>query len=803
MSPIAMTVILVATLSALAYSINRRWQLMKVATAPANRTDRVPERLWVTLKYAFGQYKMPYYPLAGVAHILIFFGFMILLLRSLILWGRAFVPDFNLWILGPEPVLGLPLGHLYDMTKDVAAIIVLAGAVAFVYLRVVVKDKRMSLHWEGLAILGIIIVMMLTDILYDGAMLSLRAQLPSLNCGSAADAVRATCVAANTVVAPIQVSDAPALGFHWFAPAGSVSGMALAGMSADTLVVLAHVGFWTHSTLVLLFANILPYTKHFHIFTVMPNVFTADLDPPGRLRPMGKNSEELMEIVGNAAELEDPLEPRIGVARAEHFSWKAVLDFYTCTECGRCSDNCPAYTTGKVLSPKHLTIDLRNHFYKNDAMLIDGVRPSKSEGHGDGHGEGHEAEHAEGHDHEHGEHDHEHGSDEHGDHDAHHEKPMPENPIPNPPPAYEPINLIENVVKPDVIWGCTTCRACEEFCPVLISYVDKIVDMRRSQVLVQGEFPPELAKPFEAMETNGNPWNLSRMDRAAWAEGMDVPTMAENPDTEVLYWVGCAASYDDRSKKVARALCRLLKEAGVKFAILGEEESCTGDSARRAGNEFLFAMLAEANIEVLNGYKQQGGIKKIITACPHCFNTLAREYKDFGGDYDVVHHADFLLQLVRDGKLKPKHPVKARVVFHDSCYLGRYNDIYDSPRDVMRDIPGLELVEPERYKRNMGVCCGAGGAQMWMEEQNKDRMNVRRTLQLLETKPETIATACPFCMTMITDGLKDQEKEEDVRQLDIAEILAESCLGKEKKVQDEGSEADDGSAEETEAAAEA
>lgn len=772
MSPIAMTVILVATLSALAYSLNRRWQLMKVAAAPENRADRIPERVWITLKYAFGQYKMPYYPLAGVAHILIFFGFLILLLRSLMLWGRAFVPDFNFWILGPEPVLGLPLGHLYDMTKDIAAIIVLIGAFVFVYLRVVVKDKRMSLHWEGLAILGIIIVMMLTDILYDGAMLALRHQLPSLNCGTATGAMQATCASVSTVVAPIAIADAPALGLHWFAPAGSAAALALQNVSADALVVLAHVGFWIHASLVLIFANILPYAKHFHIITVMPNVFTADLEPRGRLKPMAKNTEELMELVGNAAELEDPNEVRVGVARAEHFSWKSVLDFYTCTECGRCSDNCPAFMTGKMLSPKQLTIDLRNHFYKNDAMLIDGVRPDKS------HAE-HEAEH---------EHEHEHG--EEGDDHGHHEKPMPENPIPNPPLVYEPIDLVPGVVNPEVFWGCTTCRACEEFCPVLISYVDKIVDLRRNQVLVQGEFPPELAKPFEAMETNGNPWNLSRMDRAAWAEGLDVPTMAEKPDTEILYWVGCAASYDDRSKKVARALVRLLRAAGVEFAILGEEESCTGDSARRAGNEFLFATLAEQNVEILNGYKEQGGIKTIITACPHCFNTLANEYGDFGGDYEVVHHADFLLRLVREGKLQPKHPVKARVVFHDSCYLGRYNDIYESPRDMLKSVPGLELVEPERSTRNMGLCCGAGGAQMWMEEQNKERMNVRRTLQLLETKPKTIATACPFCMTMLTDGLKDQEKEEEVRQLDIAEILAESCLGKEKRKDESVPDAD-------------
>lgn len=315
---------------------------------------------------------------------------------------------------------------------------------------------------------------------------------------------------------------------------------------------------------------------------------------------------------------------------------------------------------------------------------------------------------------------------------------------------------------------------------MLITYVDKIVDMRRNLVQVRGEFPNELQKPFQAMETNGNPWNLSRMDRAAWAEGLDVPRMADHPKAEVLYWVGCSASYDDRAKKIARAMVRLLKAAGVDFAILGEEEQCNGDPARRAGNEFLFVTLAEANIATLNGYKEQGGVKKVLTACPHCFNTLKNEYPDFGGSYEVVHHTEFLLELVREGRLKPTRPVKGRVVYHDACYLGRYNGRYDEPRAVLASIPGVQLAEVDRFSRDAGLCCGAGGAQMWMEEQNKDRMNVRRTLQLLDTRPDTIATACPFCMTMVTDGLKSESKDEQVRQLDIAELLVESCLGTDK-----------------------
>lgn len=337
---------------------------------------------------------------------------------------------------------------------------------------------------------------------------------------------------------------------------------------------------------------------------------------------------------------------------------------------------------------------------------------------------------------------------------------------------------------------------------MMITYVDKIVQMRRNLVMIRGEsFPQELNKPFQGMETNGNPWNLSRVDRASWAEGLDVPTMAANPKAEVLYWVGCAASYDDRAKKIARATATLLKQAGVDFAILAEEESCTGDSARRAGNELLFMMLAETNVATINGYQEQGGVKKIITTCPHCFNALANEYPDFGGKWQVVHHADYLLELVAQGKLKPKNGVKGRVVYHDSCYLGRYNEIYESPREILRRIPGVELVEPEHWTRNKGLCCGAGGAQMWMEEQNKDRVNVKRTKQLLETGAKTIATACPFCMTMLTDGIKDQEKEGEIQNLDIVELLAQAC-GEEKLAKAEPEAAPEKPAEE-EAPAEA
>jgi Fe-S oxidoreductase len=274
---------------------------------------------------------------------------------------------------------------------------------------------------------------------------------------------------------------------------------------------------------------------------------------------------------------------------------------------------------------------------------------------------------------------------------------------------------------------------------------------------------------------NGNPWNLSRLDRAAWSDGLGIPMLAQKPNAPVLFWVGCAASYDDRAKKIARSTAKLLQMAGVDFAILGQEESCTGDPARRAGNEFLFATLAEANAATLNGYKEQGGVQQVVTTCPHCFNTLKSEYPDFGVKLEVVHHTDFLLGLLAEQKLIPVNASHAKVTYHDSCYLGRYNGVYESPREILRRIPGVELVEPEYWTKQRGLCCGAGGAQMWMEEQNTDRVNVKRTLQLLDTKATTIASACPFCMTMLTDGIKSQNLEEQIEQVDVAELLLRAC----------------------------
>jgi len=714
MNPVLMALIIASLTGAFAWSARRRWHLLKLGSSTwESRTDRVGERLAAVWTFAFYQKKMRNYLLAGLAHQLIFMGFVVLLLRTLILWGRGFDPSFNLFVLGPQPVLGVPLGEIYAFVKDIFGLLVIVGAAVFVYFRAVKREKRMTLSGEGLLILGIIMTMMLADLLYDGSSFALRERFGHGVC----DADAAWCARVGMLLAPLGPAQGP--GYHPFPdPGGSLVAQLVSGLGVPTLAVLAQVGFWTHSTLVLVFLNILPHSKHFHIITAIPNVFLGDLTPRGRLRPIAESTEKLMAAVEKATEGEDLLSARIGYARINHFSWKDVLDFYTCTECGRCSDNCPAFKTGKLLSPKQFTLDLRNHLYSREAELET-------------------------------------------------EKQL------------KPVDLVPEIIHPDVLWACTTCRACEEQCPVNISYVDKIVNMRRNLVVIKGEFPQELAKPFEGMESNGNPWNLARVDRKTWADGLGLKMFSEKPDAEVLFWVGCAASYDDRAKKIARSTALLLLAAGVDFAILGEEETCTGDPARRAGNEYLFTMLAETNAATLNGYKAQGGIKKILTTCPHCFNTLANEYPDFGAKFEVVHHTDFMLGLVAEKKLVPKQAVKGKVAYHDSCYLGRYNDIYESPRDILKAIPGVELVEVEGWNKKKGLCCGAGGAQMFMEEQNKDRVNVKRSLQLIDTGAKTVASACPFCMTMLTDGTKAHSKEAEIQNLDVIELLAQSCGVKE------------------------
>jgi len=677
MQPIGMLVLIIAAFAGFAYTLNGRWKLMRVGPWDLS-LDPIGERTGRMFKFAVGQWRMPRHPIAGYAHIFIYAGAVIMLLRALILFARGFVsdPHFGYWIFAT----GTPLGGLYSLIKDIFVVLVLIGIAIFFYYRVIKHLPRLNLNAEGLIILAILTGLMLSDVLYDGATLARYGEHASV-----------------------------------WEPLGSLAATPMRGASEGTLTALQHLGFWMHVGLIFGFMNYLPYTKQFHEMTAFFNVY---------FQPLGKAG-----CLPNIEDIEGKVEREetLGVRRIDQFGAKAYLDFFSCTECGRCTDQCPANNTGKKLAPNELTKVLRDFGYKHQTVL----------------GRGGNGEIAE------------------------------ENPAPH------QIDLVGSVVDPEVLWACTTCRACEQECPVFISYVDKIVDLRRHMVMEKGEFPEQLQNAFRGMETVGNVYSFSNEERADWAKGLGVPLMAEKQEVDVLYWVGCAPSFDDRSRKVARAFAQLMQTAGVDFAILGPEETCTGDAARRAGNEYLFQMYAQQNCEVLNAYK----FNKIVTTCPHCFNTLANEYPDFGGNYTVEHHADFLHELIRSGKLKPQNRVDAVVAYHDSCYLGRYNDIYDSPREILKAIPGIRVVEPKE-SRDRGMCCSAGGAQMWKEEEPGDeKVNHRRTKQLMACLPNngspcTVATACPFCMTMLGDGLKDLEHEE-IGQLDLAEILLKSVRGEE------------------------
>lgn len=729
MGPIWMTLLLASTLGLFAWSAARRWRLMRVAAAPAQRGDRFGERLRAVLLYVFGQKRMFRYSLAGLAHAVIFFGFVILLLNSLMLWGRGYDPHFSLWVLGVDS----PLGIAYGFVRDVFTVLVILGVLVFAYYRLIGRLPRLTLSAEGVVILAIIFAMMVADLVYEGGEIVRMARAGEHGGG------------------------------HFYAsmPFGSVAAALMSVLPDGALSFLWQLGFWTHSALVLIFLNLLPYGKHFHVITVIPNVFAQDLAGIGRLRPIA-------DIEGRIERSET-----LGVARAKDLSWKAVLDLYTCTECGRCSDHCPAFNTGKLLSPKQFTIDVRDHIYLNERALVGGRGRGVEGSRGQGEEQPPVADEAA----------------------VGRASPAVAAAGTHAVPPFvgrdgKPIEgddgqLVPHWIDPEVLWACTTCGACEQECPVFISYVDKIVDMRRHLVMEKGEFPDQLQNAFRGLESVGNPYSFANEQRADWAAGLEIPLRSEKPDAAVLYWVGCAPSFDDRARKIARATAQLMKLAGVEFAILGREEKCTGDPARRAGNEYLFQTFAQENVATLNNYSP----KRIVTTCPHCFNTLRNEYRDFGGAYDVVHHTDFLLELLRAGKLRPEHHVLGTVVYHDSCYLGRYNNVYDAPRELLRAIPGLSVVEAKE-SRDRGMCCGAGGAQMWKEDEpirrpgsreGDGKVNHARTRQLLRVlphdgQPRTVASACPFCMTMLRDGLRDQGHE-DVTQQDVAEILWRSVKG--------------------------
>ena len=492
-------------------------------------------------------------------------------------------------------------------------------------------------------------------------------------------------------------------------------------MMAPHAAMTRHMLFWwAHALLILAFLNYLPYSKHLHVVTSLINVYFSNTSGPGT-----KGAMRYMDLEADVEQF--------GASDVDHLSWKNLLDGYSCTECGRCTAACPANITGKPLSPRKIIINTRQRLMEKAPVVtgdrMDFMRSALL------HGEGHDA-------------------------GATTVEEVMEH------------RLLDTYITEEELWACTSCRACVTECPVSIDQLDVINEMRRDLVLTESRFPEELQPVFESLERNGSPWAFNAGDRADWAEGLDIPTMAqmaargETPD--ILFWVGCMGSFDDRAKKITVAFARIMQAAGINFAILGQEESCHGDPARRMGNEYLYQMLAKNTIETLGRYD----VTTIVTHCPHCFHQLGNEFPQLGGHYEVIHHSTYIERLLQDDRvpLKTAEGQQLTVAYHDSCYLGRYNDVYDAPRQSMkRALPVINLVEAPRSK-DRGLCCGAGGGRMFMEERTGKRINIERTEELLATGADAIAVACPFCMTMMTDGVKATGSEVPV--YDISEVVA-------------------------------
>jgi len=689
--------------------VYRRYLYVRLGK-PANLKKDLKERLSQFAIQVFGQSKLFKDRKSGIMHFIVFYGFIILQFGAIdIIWKG--LSGHGLPIPGYE-------GFILMQEITVALILLAIGYAA--YRRYGEKLKRLKRGWKP-SIVIFFITSLMASVLLTMAFERLREDLPW------------------SALAPISSSIAAA--FAW--------------MPSTAVTVCYFAFWWIHLLILLSFLVYVPQSKHFHLITAPINILVRRTDPPGKLSKL---------------DLEDEEAESFGVGKIEDFTQKQMLDFYACVECGRCTNVCPASNTGKLLSPMHMIVKLRDHLTEKGAALTSKSpwMPASVFGSAGVHtmaatdlalvgwkGEGitdigptmevqkrswHQVE----------------GVDP------------------------KDVQLIGGVMTEEEIWACTTCRNCEDQCPVANEHVDKIVDLRRHLVLMEGSVPQEGQRAMQNIERQGNPWGISRADRSKWVMEIDpegtldlnIPTVKENPDFDILFFVGSMGSYDNRSRKITRAFVRLMNEAGVNFAILGNEEKNSGDTPRRMGNEFLFQQLCMENIATFQKYD----VKRIVTACPHTFNIFKNEYPEFGLTAEVLHHTELLDQLVKEGRLTPKHPIQEKITYHDSCYLGRYNDVYDQPRSVLRAIPGVELLEMERTREN-GMCCGAGGGQMWMEEDAGKRVNLARTEQALAVSPTMISSACPYCLTMLEDGTKLKEVEDSVRTRDIAEILELSVFG--------------------------
>jgi len=636
-----------------AYGVYLRWRMWKAIGKPENRLDNVKERLKILLLDGFFQLKTFREPYAGIMHGLIFFGFFVLIFG-------AFFDATEYHITEPLGIAFLrgKVYLIFSLLMELFGLAVLGGIVLALFRRYIQKPDRLG--YKGVP-----------DNRPDDAVVLILIGAIIIT-GFIIEALR------------IHVTRPP---WEVWSIGGWYLSALFSGMNGDAARFWHKFTWWMHALLSLAFIAYIPYSRLIHIITTPANQFFSTLKPKGYLEPI--RDFETAES--------------FGVGKLADFTWKQIFDFDACTRCGRCQDGCPAYLSGKKLSPKKFIQDLKKYWEERTVR------------------QGTEGE----------------------------EKLLPG----------EVIDLHE-------IWACTNCMYCMEHCPALIEHVPKVIGLRQYKVLTEADFAPELQLTCRNMENNSNPWGVGAHLRGDWAKDLGIKTLAEDPGVEYLFFVGCSGSFDDRGKKVSVALARILQAAGVSFGILGAEEGCCGDSALRMGNEYLFQTLAQTNIETMKGY----GVKKIITACPHGYNTLKKDYPHFGGDFEVYHHTEIIAKLIAEGKIKLTKPLPQVYTYHDSCFLGRYNGIYEAPRTVLKSIPGLKLVEMERC-REKGFCCGAGGGRMWMEEDEGERINNMRTDQVIATGAEGVAVACPFCLTMITDGLKERKKEETIAALDVAELV--------------------------------
>ncbi len=698
-------IVLLVAFGGIIYNSRRLLDFLRVGKW-VNRFDNIPERLRRTFVIAIGQSKIMRDPVAGPIHAFIFWGFLVLVFAVIESIGEGLLGRFSLSFLGG-------LYSVITVSQEIFIALIIVSVFIALWRRLVSKVKRLQgdEHEKKDAQL----------ILYTITLIVVALLITN-----------ATRIATGGIYP------------HEVRPLASW----LAGFMCpcDKTLVWYEGFWWVHIVAVLGFMNYLPYSKHLHVMTSIPNVYLSDLKKKNYLKPINFEDETLSQY---------------GAKDIEDLTWKQLLDGDTCTHCGRCTSVCPANITGKVLDPRYIIIATHQRMLdKAPYKIAEGAYGFES-------WEDAIAGKP--------------GITNHEPQTTNHETAgtllgmkanLTQEEVSNK-------NFIGDYIPQEMLWQCTTCQACMTECPVMIEHVDEIVDLRRNLVMMEASFPPELQSAFSSMENNYSPWAFSPSERADWSHGMGIETMAEYTSTVnskqltekedvILFWVGCAGSFDARAKSITKAFAELMQIAKINFKILGTEEKCTGDPARRMGNEYLAQTLIKDNIETLNRYN----IKKIVTTCPHCFNAIKNEWGDFGGNYDVVHHTEYVNELLASGSLVITKDLEERVTYHDSCYLGRSNNIYDAPRATLESIPGLEIIEMDRSK-SKGLCCGAGGGQMWMEETQGKRINIERTEEALATEANTIASACPFCMTMMTDGVKTKEQSENVRVRDIAEILLE------------------------------